>query len=270
MSAGSHDVAYKRLLKPFSVPAGGGTFKLATSFDLEADYDYIFVEIHTAGQDDWTTLADEDDHTSDDVGLSCPSTGDGSDWQSNHPFLAHYQTKISGGDDCDPTGSSGSWNAATGNSGGWQEWSMPIPAAYHGENVEISVSVVSDPAVQGLGAWVDQMRLEDSGGAPVNSADPSFESGEDGWTTPGPPPPAGAGGQSQETGWERAAERAVRRDADHDHRRHGLHGLRLRSRHRRRKPRRADGSRPGASRPALDRAEQRHAKASEIFTPSKR
>ena len=204
MSAGAHDAAYKRLQKPFSVPAGGGTFKLATSFDLEADYDYIFVEIHTVGQDDWTTLADEDDQTSDDVGLSCPSTGDGSDWQSNHPFLAHYQTKIDGGDDCSPTGSSGSWNAATGNSGGWQEWSMPIPAAYNGENVEISVAVVSDPAVQGLGAWVDQMRLEDSGGNPINSADPSFESGEDGWTTPGPPPPAGAGGQSQETGWERA------------------------------------------------------------------
>ncbi len=204
MSAGAHDAAYKRLQKPFSVPAGGGTFKLATSFDLEADYDYIFVEIHTVGQDDWTTLADENDHTSDDVGLSCPSTGDGSDWQSNHPFLAHYQTKIDGGDDCSPTGSSGSWNAATGNSGGWQEWSMPIPAAYNGENVEISVAVVSDPAVQGLGAWVDQMRLEDSGGNPINSADPSFESGEDGWTTPGPPPPAGAGGQSQETGWERA------------------------------------------------------------------
>ena len=204
LSAGATDAAYKRLLKPFSVPAGGATFKLATSFDLEPDYDYIFVEIHTVGQDDWTTLADEGDNTSDDVGLSCPSGGDGSDWQSNHPFLAHYQTKIDSGNDCDPTGSSGSWNAATGNSGGWQEWSLPLPAAYNGENVEISVSVVSDPAVQGLGAWVDELELQDSGGAPINSADPSFESGMDGWTLPGPPGPAGPGGQSDETGWERA------------------------------------------------------------------
>ena len=48
--------AYKRLLKPFSIPAGGGTVKLFTSYDLEPDYDYQFVEIHTVGDDDWTTL----------------------------------------------------------------------------------------------------------------------------------------------------------------------------------------------------------------------
>ena len=204
VSAGATDAAYKRLLKQFTIPAGGGKVKLWTSYDLEPDYDYIFVEIHTVGEDNWTTLADENGHTSDDVGLSCPSTGDGSDWQSNHPFLAHYQTKINNGDDCDPTGSSGSWNAATGNSGGWQEWSMPIPAEYHGEEVEISVSVVSDPALQGLGAWVDELLVEDSAANPINSADPSFELGMDGWTTPGPPPPAGPGGQSPATGWERA------------------------------------------------------------------
>jgi hypothetical protein len=204
LSAGATDVAYKRLLKPFSVPAGGATLKLWTSFDLEPDYDYIFAEVHTVGQDDWTTLADANGHTSSDVGLSCPSTGDGSDWQSNHPFLAHYQVKIDNGNDCTPTGSSGSWNAATGNSGGWQDWSLPLPAAYAGHNVEIAVSVATDAATLGLGAWVDELRLEDSAGAPINSADPSFESGMDGWTLPGPPPPAGPGGQSTATGWERA------------------------------------------------------------------
>ncbi len=204
LSAGTDDAAYKRLLKSFTVPAGGATLKFWTSYDLEPNYDYIFAEVHTAGADDWTTLADDNEHTSDDVGLSCPSGGDGSNWQTNHPFLAHYQTLTAGGDDCTSTGSSGSWNAATGNSGGWQEWSLPIPAAYHGENVEISVSVASDAAVQGLGAWVDELRLEDSANAPINSADPSFEAGIDGWTLPGPPPPAGGGGQSTATGWERA------------------------------------------------------------------
>ena len=29
-----------------------------TSYDLEPDYDYMFVEVHTVGQDDWTTLPD--------------------------------------------------------------------------------------------------------------------------------------------------------------------------------------------------------------------
>ena len=206
LSAGTDDAAYKRLLKPFSIPAGGGSVKLFTSFDLETDYDYLFVEIHTVGQDDWTTLEDANGHTSDDVGQSCLTTGDGSAWQTIHGFLAHYQTVTDSGNDCDPTGSSGSWNAATGNSGGWQEWDMAIPAAYNNKNVEISVSVVSDPAVQGLGAWVDELKVVDSADAPINSADPSFETdvNMDGWTTPGPPPPNPDGTQSDATGWERA------------------------------------------------------------------
>ena len=204
LSAGADDIAYKRLLKPFAIPAGGGSVKFWTSFDLESNYDYLFVEIHTAGGDDWTTLVDANGHTDDDTGLSCITTGDGSAWQTNHPFLAHYQTVIDSGNACNPTGSSGSWNAATGNSGGWQEWSLPIPAAYAGKNVEISVSVASDPASLGLGVWVDELRVVNSGGTPINSADPSFEAGIDGWTLPGPPGPAGPAGQSPVTGWVRA------------------------------------------------------------------
>ncbi|HVF78265.1 MAG TPA: M14 family metallopeptidase [Solirubrobacteraceae bacterium] len=204
LSAGADDVAYKRLLKPFAIPAGGGAVKLWTSFDLEPDYDYMFVEIHRVGHDDWTTLADANNHTHPDVGLSCPTTGGGSAWHTNHPFLAHYQTVTNAGADCLPTGSSGAWNAATGNSGGWQEWSLPIPAQYHGQNVEISVSVATDPASLGLGAWVDELKVVDSAANPINSADPSFETGMDGWTLPGPPGPAGAAGQSRETGWVRA------------------------------------------------------------------
>jgi hypothetical protein len=204
LSAGADDAAYKRLLKPVAVPAGGGSVNLWTSFDLERDYDYMFVEIRTAGEDDWTTLADANDHTSADTGLSCPSTAAGSHWHSNHPFLAHYQTVINGGDACTATGTSGAWNAATGSSGGWQEWSLPIPAQFHGKDVEIAVSVATDPGTLGLGAWVDELRVLDASGAPVDSADASFEAGMDGWTLPGPPGPAGDAGQSAATGWERA------------------------------------------------------------------
>jgi murein tripeptide amidase MpaA len=204
LSAGTDDAAYKRLLKPFSVPAGGATLNFWTSYDLEPDYDYMFVEVHTAGQPDWTTIADANGHTSQDVGLSCPTTGDASNWQNLHPFLAHYQTIIDNGDDCLPTGTTGEWNAATGGSGGWQEWSLPLPPAYNGQNVEVSISVVTDPATLGLGVWLDEVSMLDSGDAPINTADPSFETGMDGWTLPGPPPPAGPGGQSPATGWVRA------------------------------------------------------------------
>jgi Zinc carboxypeptidase len=204
LSAGADDVAYKRLLKPFSIPSGGGSVRLWTSFDLEPNYDHVFVEIHTVGEDDWTTLADANDHTSTAVGLSCPSAGDGSNWQTNHPFLAHYQTIVDSGRDCTSTGTSGTWNAATGNSGGWQEWSLAIPAQFHGQDVEISVSVATDAGSLGLGVWVDELRVVDAADIPINSPDASFEAGLDGWTLPGPPGPAGGGGQSSATGWERA------------------------------------------------------------------
>ena len=204
LSAGTDDVAYKQLLKPVSIPAGGGAVKLWTSFDLEPDYDYMFVEIHTAGEDDWTTLVEANGHTSNDVGLSCQTTGNGSNWQDNHPFLAHYQTIINSGNACSSTGTSGAWNAATGNSGGWQEWSLAIPPQFHGHDVEISVSVATDAGSLGLGVWVDQLRVVDAADNPIDATDPSFEAGLDGWTLPGPPGPGGDGGRSSATGWERA------------------------------------------------------------------
>jgi hypothetical protein len=156
------------------------------------------------GSDDWTTLVDANGNTSTDVGQSCLTTGDGSAWQTIHPFLAHYQTVSATGDSCTSTGSSGSWNAATGSSGGWQHWQMAIPDAYKGKDVEIAISVASDPASLGLGAWVDQVQLLDSADAPINSADPSFEAGHDGGTHPGPPGPAGPAPPNPATGGVRA------------------------------------------------------------------
>ena len=44
-------------------PAGGATLTFQTSYDLELDFDYMFVEAHTVGQDDWTTLPDANGHT---------------------------------------------------------------------------------------------------------------------------------------------------------------------------------------------------------------
>ena len=165
----------------------------------------MFVEIHTVGQDDWTTLADDNGHTSDDVGLSCPTTGDGSAWQTNHPFLAHYQTVIDAGDDCTPTGSSGAWNAATGNSGGWQEWSLPIPAAYHGKNVEIAVvgrhrSRASRASARGSTSCASSTPPTRRSTPPTRPSRRASTAGR----CPGRPARPAARGQSTVTGWERA------------------------------------------------------------------
>ena len=198
MSAGTDDAAYKRLAHTYDLTGkAAGTLSFRTSYDLEQDYDYMFVEIHTVGQDDWTTLEEKNGLNSDDTGKSCPAISPASNWQSLHPFLAHYQTKNSDGSACTSTGSSGEWWAATGNSGGWKLWQLDVPAAYLNKQVEIAITVATDPASEGLGEWIDDAKFVADGTELSNT---SFETDQGGWAVTPPPP----GTVSQETGWQRA------------------------------------------------------------------
>ena len=136
------DVSYKRLTREIAVPAAGGSMTFWTSYDTEAEWDHLFVEARTPGGDDWTTLPDANGHTTTATGQSCPAG-----WVTLHPQLAHYQT-WDGVDACTATGTTGAWNAASGNSAGWQEWSIDL-SAYAGETVEISIAYASDWAIAG-------------------------------------------------------------------------------------------------------------------------
>jgi hypothetical protein len=172
------DVSYKRLTREIAVPAGGGSMTFWTSYDTEFHWDHLFVEARTPGGDDWTTLPDANGHTTTDTGESCPAG-----WVTLHPQLAHYQT-WDGVSACTNTGTTGAWNAASGNSGGWQQWSIDL-SAYAGESVEISIAYASDWAVQGVGVFVDDITLPDGSST-------SFETGLDGWTVSGAPPGSAA------------------------------------------------------------------------------
>ena len=136
------DVSYKRLTREIAVPAAGGSMTFWTSYDTEAEWDHLFVEARTPGGDDWTTLPDANGHTTTATGQSCPAG-----WVELHPHLAHYQT-WDGVDACTATGTTGAWNAASGNSAGWQQWSIDL-SAYAGETVEISIAYASDWAIAG-------------------------------------------------------------------------------------------------------------------------
>ena len=173
--------SYKRLSRTIDVPAGGATLTFQTSYDLEPDFDYMFVEAHTVGSDDWTTLPDvSGDTTTNEPGISCT---DG--WTEDlHPFLNHYQTLNSDGT-CSPTGNIGSppgeWNAATGRSPGWVTWEIDL-SAYAGQTVEVAIAQVNDPAVQGINAFVDDIQVSTGEGTT------SFEDDGDpldGWTISG-------------------------------------------------------------------------------------
>ena len=175
------DVSYKRLTREFSVPAGGGNLTFWTSYDTEEHWDHLFVEVHTVGQDDWTTLPDGNGNTNRETGESCKAENSGG-WRTLHPFLDHYQTQ-QGTSDCSPTGTTGAWHAASGNSNGWQQWSIDL-GAYAGKTVELSISLASDWATQNLGVFLDDVTLPDG-------TSTSFESGLEGWTVSGPPPGSG-------------------------------------------------------------------------------
>jgi hypothetical protein len=167
------DVSYKRLTREIAVPAAGGSLTFWTSYDTEAAWDHLFVEARTPGGSDWTTLPDANGNTTTATGDSCAAG-----WVTLHPQLAHYQT-WDGVETCTGTGTTGDWNAASGNSGGWQEWSVDL-SAYAGETVEISLAYASDWAVQGIGVFLDDITLPDG-------TSTSFETGLDGWTIAGPP-----------------------------------------------------------------------------------
>jgi hypothetical protein len=180
--------AYKRLSRTVDLTGTTApTLEFQMSYDTEPNFDYVFVEAHTVGQQDWTTLPDLNGHTSDDVGAGCPDPDPF--WLNENPFLGHYITRTVTGDDveCTPTGTSGAWNAATGNSAGYQDWKIDL-SAYKGKQVELSITYVTDPAVTGLGAFVDDTTIAD--GAHV-IATTSFETDLGGWTVPGAPADSG-------------------------------------------------------------------------------
>jgi hypothetical protein len=172
--SGISDVSWKRLTKTVDLTGStGGDLSFWTSYDTEAAWDFLTVEAHTVGGDDWTTLPDVNGHTSTEAGDSCASG-----WRDIHPFTEHYQ-----GPACEPTGTTGSWNAASGNSGGWQQWKVDL-TPYAGKQVELSISYVSDWSNQGAGVFLDDFTVTRNGAAAETT---SFESDLGGWTVAAAP-----------------------------------------------------------------------------------
>jgi hypothetical protein len=173
------DITFKRLMRTIDLTGvaegDAPTLTFRFSYDTEVDWDFVFVEAHTVGQDDWTTLPDANGHTGNDTGESCPAG-----WFELHPWLERYQ-----GFDCSGSNpdTGGEWNANSGRSAGWEEWQIDL-SAYAGSQVEVSISYASDWAVQGLGAFVDQIEVSTGEGSTSfeEDADPM-----DGWTVPGAP-----------------------------------------------------------------------------------
>ena len=181
------DSSYKRLIRTLDVSPGGATLRFQVNRDTEFFWDFLFVEARTAGADDWTTLPDLNGHTSQETG-NCPYN-----YWGLHPFLEHYVTPFiedpgdpSTPDDdfyrCTPTGTSGTWNAATGVSDGWETWTVQLanPTATT-RQVEVAISYASDGSVQGRGVALDDVVVSTGIGSTSFEADGNVL---DGWAAP--------------------------------------------------------------------------------------
>jgi hypothetical protein len=176
--SGRGDQGYKRLARTISVPEGGAELSFWVDRHIESAWEYFAVEAHTSGQDDWTTLPDENGHTSTDPGPVCAFLNE------LHPFLEHYQTPAEDGT-CAPTGTTGEWHGATGDSadGGYEQWTVDL-GAYAGEDVEVALTYLSDDVWAFPGVWVDDVTVSTGAGTT------SFEDDAaplDGWQAVGAP-----------------------------------------------------------------------------------
>jgi Peptidase family M1 domain/Peptidase M1 N-terminal domain len=170
------NLAYKRLARTVDVPAEGGRLSFWVTRDTERDWDFMFVEARPAGSADWTTLPDLNGHSSAATGELCSVR------LGLHPFLTHYLTD-NGDGTCSPTGSTGTWSAASGASDGYEHWAVDL-SQYAGTPVEVSISYVSDDAVQRSGVFVDDVTVPGGAGSTSFEADGHTF---DGWTVPGAP-----------------------------------------------------------------------------------
>jgi hypothetical protein len=174
------DDSYMRLTR--TIDLSGATaaqapqLRAQLSFDTEEAYDHVIVEAHPVGSDDWTTLPELGGLTTTDVPADCEEGF----LLEEHPFLEHYLT---GGNPCTATGTTGGWNAMSGSSDGWQVVAFDL-SAYAGQQVEVSISYVTDPSTGGVGVAIDDTSVVIAG--EVQSE--GFESGLGAWTIPGPPP----------------------------------------------------------------------------------
>ena len=182
------------------------------------NFDYMIVEAHTVGQDNWTTLPDENGHTTSDLSndLACTGGWSNPDDEANvlHPSLQHCQTFDPATGQCSSTGSigdpPGEWKAANGSSSGWQRFQINIPEEL-GPQVEISITSVSDWGFQQFpGVFIDDIEVSTGEGSTSfeDDGDPM-----DGWTVPGAPEDDAGIEGSNRNDWIRRAGLGIKEGA---------------------------------------------------------
>ena len=134
------------LTRAFELPAGGATLEFDLWYDIEEDWDYVYLEASVDGGKTWEMLKT-------DLGTDTNPQG------NNFGF---------------------GWTGASKDieSSGWVTEKVDL-AAYAGKSVQIRFEYITDAAVNGEGLIVDNIKI------PELSYATDFENGLDGWDAQG-------------------------------------------------------------------------------------
>ena len=150
--------AWRSFYQTFTIPDGGATLNFWTSYDIEEDWDYGYVEVYDRDTGEWYTL-------------DAPGTVD---------YVAYAQDNPNTPAGREPTDyeAAGRWHAFTGSSGGWVPVTMDL-SPFAGHTIDLYFTTWQD------GAFTLQMMYVDDIEIPEIGFSDDVESGEDGWTSTG-------------------------------------------------------------------------------------
>ncbi len=148
---------WRKLSQSFLIPLSGATLKFWTSYDIELDWDYAYVEVHDLTAGTWTTLPGVRTNNTLPHGQDNPNVPAG--WEPQDYNSTH------------------TWNALTGNSNGYYPEIMNL-APFAGHNIELNFVYWTDGASNGMGIFIDDIEI-------TGLISDDVEAGTDGWTTGG-------------------------------------------------------------------------------------
>ena len=176
-------------MRTITVPAGGATLSFWVTRDTEPTWDFLFVEAHTVGADDWTTLPDAQRPHEHRRRQLVPARELDEAPPVPHPLPDRQRRRHAARRRARPA----SWSAATGSSDGAEQWNdrsrRPTPASRSSSRSPTPATTSSRPTASSSTTSTSRRAR----------ATTSFEDDGDtldGWTVPGAP--AGSPGNTND------------------------------------------------------------------------
>jgi hypothetical protein len=157
--SGMGNWAWRNVHRTIDVPATGATLSFVTTYSIEEDWDYAYVEVYDHSTGEWTTL-DSTAPMANDVVFAQDNP--------NTPLDREPMTYAA----------AGRWHAFTGRSDGWVPVTMDL-SPFAGHAIDLYFTSWQD------GAYTEDMIYVDDISIPELGIFDDVEAGEGGWTAEG-------------------------------------------------------------------------------------